>query len=334
MSQISDLKFRPIRYPNFFEYWKLAKRNPWNVFELDFLGDKQDWRTRLSAKEQNAIIRSLTAFTQAEQIVGDYWTLRVATSFKVPEIIMMARAFGDQECTHFYAYNYTEEILDLDTFNDFVGNEIARKKIEELIDKEINASSLDSLAIFSGAVEGVSLFSSFLILLSFCKDNKMPSIKRILGWSVVDEELHSIAGIELFNTFKTRENFNVTRVLEGFDAVIKNEEAFIDFILQDGDLPTIKRDEVISYLHLRANQKLQDLGLLEYGHEFYEVKNKEAAIAHNQFINSFTKGKVHGDFFTGKISDGYTASIIQNFMEINYDKKTNVFNEYAAAKIM
>ena len=57
-----------------------------------------------------------------------------------------------------------------------------------------------SLAIFSAFTEGVNLFSSFAVLLSFKLENKLKGVGQIVEWSVRDESLHSDAGCWLFRT--------------------------------------------------------------------------------------------------------------------------------------
>ena len=57
-----------------------------------------------------------------------------------------------------------------------------------------------SLAIFSAFTEGVNLFSSFAVLLSFKMRNKLKGVGQIVEWSIRDESLHSEAGCWLFRT--------------------------------------------------------------------------------------------------------------------------------------
>ena len=61
-----------------------------------------------------------------------------------------------------------------------------------------------SLAIFSAFTEGVNLFSSFAVLLSFKLDNKLKGVGQIVEWSIRDESLHSEAGCWLFRTLLAR----------------------------------------------------------------------------------------------------------------------------------
>ena len=57
-----------------------------------------------------------------------------------------------------------------------------------------------SLAIFSAFTEGVNLFSSFAVLLSFKMRNKLKGVGQIVEWSIRDESMHSNAGCWLFKT--------------------------------------------------------------------------------------------------------------------------------------
>ena len=244
---IDNLRFRPLQHPEFYEYYKLAKLNPWTVFELDFFKDKQDWINHMDDGEKAAFTRGLTNFTLTENVIGEYWSEVPAREYDVPEIVMMAREFASQESNHLIAYNQIEENFDLDTFEQFKADEDARKKVENLLD--LRSSDLyTSLAVFSGAVEGCSLFSIFALFTLFCRNNKMKTVKEILGWSAIDEELHSTAGIALFNKFcpAQRNDDMKNRIISGFDAVIANEEDFIDYVLPE-DLPIASAIDLKNY---------------------------------------------------------------------------------------
>lgn len=326
---IRNLKFRPLRYPEYFEYWKLAKRNPWTVFELDFLNDQQDWKNNLIDVEKNAITRSFSGFTQAEQVIGEYWTTNIPKLTDVPEILMMAREFGAQEGNHLHAYNYQEEIFDLDTFEDFIQNEVAVKKIQTLLDD--NSDPITSLAIFSGAAEGCSLFAIFALLCSFCGSNKMKTMKEILQWSAVDEELHSEAGIKLFHLFKDEYGYDEEKIYQGFDLIIQNEIDFIRYVMDNKDLPTMRMYHLINYVLLRANEKLMALGL-EPKYELDPVWEEGAREINREMI-LLTKGKTHGDFFAGKLSEAYTAVVTQNYTQLDYKNKHSVFEDYVRLSV-
>lgn len=316
-NNLENLRFRPLRFPQFFEAWKNAESNNWNVFEIDFLKDKQDWGNSLNDKEKKAITRALTAFTQIEQLVGEYWSSTVVNLFpEYPEIIMMARKFSSQESNHFYSYNFLEEVLGLDTFDSFLQDKEALNKVQTIMNN--SCDPMASLGVFSGAIERVSLFTSFAILSSFSRDNKMKSLREIMGWSAIDEESHATNAIALFNLFKGKYTYDENKIYEGFDSVVKNEEIFIRYIMDGQDLPSIKLESALSYLHFRANETLGMMGL---NSSTYIVENISEAHKINEEMLFLTVGKTHGDFFAGKLSDGYTSVCTHDFKTIDYSTK-------------
>ena len=338
-SRLQKLRIRPMKFPQFFEYYKLAKLNPWTVFELKFLSDKQDWINHLTPLEKAVITRALTAFTLIEELVGDYWS-RIATYYDVPEIIMMCREFSTQESNHWYSYNYIEEVFDLDTFEQFVKDKEATQKIENAIDLEGKSDKLTSLAVFSGAVEGCSLFTIFALLVMFCRNNKMNTVKDILGWSAVEESLHSRGGIDLYHVEKEKMlkedthcqydwNKHHQEVFEGFNAVMNSEIRFIEYVLPE-DLSFVTKEDLKSYLFLLGNRKLEELGLIDKTEPYY-VKNPEKAREIDRMMKTLVKGKSNSDFFNRKLSDSYIAVVSQDFTQIDYSKKRNLYREFITA---
>ena len=86
----------------------------------------------------------------------------------------MAVTFGAFETIHAEAYSLLNEELGLDNFAEFLEDEATMAKIETLMDvRDAHDGTPDwherakSLAIFSAFTEGVNLFSSFAVLLSF-----------------------------------------------------------------------------------------------------------------------------------------------------------------------
>jgi ribonucleoside-diphosphate reductase beta chain len=81
----------------------------------------------------------------------------------------MARVFADFESIHAEAYARLNEELGLDDFEAFMEDEASKAKIDRLLETPGDniAEQALSLAIFSAFTEGVNLFSSFAILMSF-----------------------------------------------------------------------------------------------------------------------------------------------------------------------
>ena len=100
------------------------------------------------------------------------------------------------------------ETLGLDNFAEFLEDPETKAKIDALLsardaDTSQWSQRAKSLAIFSAFTEGVNLFSSFAVLLSFKMRNLLKGVGQIIEWSVRDESLHSEGGCWLFRQLLT-----------------------------------------------------------------------------------------------------------------------------------
>ena len=164
--------------------------------------DITDFKSNLSDSERNVIGHVLKGFTQSEVFIQEYWGQMVGKWFKKPEIQMMAATFSAFESIHAVSYAYLNQSLGLEDFEAFLHEPTAKAKIDRLIGTKgkTKFEIARSLAIFSAFNEGVSLFSSFAILLNFSRFNKMKGLGQIIAFSIKDESLHSEAGCWLFRT--------------------------------------------------------------------------------------------------------------------------------------
>ena len=197
--------YKPFEYPEAHDFWLKQHQAHWLHTEVPMMSDVNDWKQNLSKTEKNIIGSILKGFAQTETVVNDYWTNLVTQWFKKPEIIKMAVTFGAFETIHAEAYSLLNEELGLDNFDEFLEDEATMAKIQGLMDvrdshtSEVNWSErAKSLAIFSAFTEGVNLFSSFAILLSFKLRNLLKGVGQIVEWSIIDESLHSEAGCWIF----------------------------------------------------------------------------------------------------------------------------------------
>ena len=199
--------YKPFEYPKAYDYWLKQQQAHWLHTEVPMAQDVTDWKSNLKDYEKNVIGQILKGFAQTETIVNDYWSTLVTKWFRKPEIIMMGTTLGSSETIHAEAYSLLNEQLGLDDFSEFLEDEATMAKIESLMDVRDNHDGTanwhdraKSLAIFSAFTEGVNLFSSFAVLLSFKMRNKLKGVGQIVEWSVRDESLHSEAGCWLFRT--------------------------------------------------------------------------------------------------------------------------------------
>ena len=302
--------YKPFEYPEAFDFWMKQQQAHWLHTEVPMMSDVNDWKQNLSESEKNVIGSILKGFAQTETVVNDYWSTLVTKWFRKPEIIAMAVCFANMETVHAEAYSLLNEELGLDNFSEFLEDESTMAKIQALMDvRDKNEGEPDwnerakSLAIFSAFTEGVNLFSSFAILLSFKLRNLLKGVGQIVEWSIRDESLHSEAGCWLFrqlliekpelDTPELKEAIKQAALLS-----LKLELDFIDKVYEMGDLDGCSKYDLVSFIKYRVNTKMQDLG-------YEPVVNgiDDAAIKRMKWFDSLSAGKQHTDFFANRVTN-------------------------------
>lgn len=298
-------------FPQFFEAYQKALSSIWRPQEVSFESDIRDYQNG-TRDEQEIIGGILRGFTQFECHVSDYWA-NIPTSFPKHEIAAVARAFSLSEIVHAEAYNLLSDTLGLDEFEAFLGDPVAQKKISYFLE---NRGVKESLAVFSGAGEGVSLFSSFTVLLSLNLTGRFKGIAQIISWSALDEQQHSDTGIALFRELAREEPLTPDEeagIYAGFDAVIDNEFAFLNKIFEGRTLTTINQYDVRDYILYRANDRLEKLGLTPK----YVYKQDRAAKIKDWF-HPLMAGATSTDFFAqSKDGGNYISKPTQDFLGVN-----------------
>jgi ribonucleoside-diphosphate reductase beta chain len=299
-------------YPDFFEAYHKAQSSQWRPQEVSLESDIRDWQSA-TTEEKEIIGGILRGFTQLECHVSDYWS-GVPNWFPKHEIAAVARAFALSEIVHAEAYNLLSDTLGLDEFEAFLGDPIAQQKIGYFLE---NRGVKESLAVFSGAGEGVSLFSSFAVLLSLNLTGRFKGIAQIISWSALDEQQHSDTGIALFRELIKEDPLTpeeATSIGQGFKAVLRNEEAFLDQIFNGRNLGTITLHDTKQYLRWRANERLTELGISV---PLFNV-DKEAADRIKSWFHPLMAGATSTDFFAqSKDGGNYVSKPTQDFSGVN-----------------
>jgi ribonucleoside-diphosphate reductase beta chain len=304
---ITELRphYKPFEYQTAFEFYKDQHRAHWLADEVPLSSDLNDWKLKLSESEKNLIGNILKSFAQTETYVNDYWATKVAVWFPKHEIKAMACAFADFESIHAEAYARLNEELGLDDFEAFMEDEEAKAKIDRLV--ELPGDTLRekalSLAIFSAFTEGVNLFSSFAVLMSFQLRNLMKGTGQIVEWSVRDESLHSKAGCWLFRTLM-EENPELNNpmmtidIYEACELSVGLEFDFIDKAFEMGEIEGLNKAQLKNFIKERANQKLIELG---YNPLYNDIDPN--LLKQMEWFGHLTSGKTHQDFFAGRVTD-------------------------------
>lgn len=295
----------PYLYPEAYDYWEAQQKAHWLHWEVSLNSDVNDWRFLLTDAERHVIGHILKGFAQSEVFIGDYWSNQVANYFKHFEIQAMANAFASMESIHAVAYLYLNQTLGLEDFEAFMHDEATKAKIDRLINTKgkTKRDIARSLAIFSAFNEGVSLFSSFAILLNFSRFNKLKGVGQIIAFSVRDESLHSEAGCWLFRQFVQEfpelwvDDFK-KELYEAARLTVKLEDDFIDKAFDGGDIEGMTANDLKQYIRFRTNTKLGDINLKTN----WKNVDMDAVKRITAWFEPMTSGVEMQDFFAGRVS--------------------------------
>lgn len=303
--------YRPFEYQQAYDYFLKQNQAHWLHSEIAMSSDINDWKTQLTEAEKNVIGNTLKGFIQSEIVIGDYWSRRVQKYFPKPEICMMAMTFGSFEAIHMQAYAYLNESLGLEDYTAFLYDEASKNKIENLINtpNKTKEDIAKSLAVFSAFGEGVQLFSSFAILLSFSRRNLMKGTGQIISWSIRDENMHSEAGCWLFREF-IKDNPEVftdevkKTIYDAARVAVSLEDEFIDKAFELGPIEGVDKDDLKQYIRHRANMKLEEIGLKVN----WRNVNQDA-IDRMSWFTELGLGVEHQDFFAQRPS-AYSKAVV------------------------
>lgn len=287
--------YRPILYPKALEYRKKQRQMDWLVDELSFNGDVQDWEHKLTDQERGLISKLFRFFVQGDILVADAYLDRyIPVLGKQPEVKMMMSVFAASETEHIVAYAKLLDTIGMpdEEFSKFREHEEMTAKVDYLMQFNpqdfINQLSMGedarnealkvlakTLAVYSGFMEGLQLFSSFAVLLNFSrldpdnpeKEGLMLDMGKVIEWSIRDELLHCEGMTWLFREF-IKENPQIWtdefrgEIYQACRDMVALEDAFIDLMFEGMDeVQGLKPETLKQYIRFVADRRLADLTL-------------------------------------------------------------------------
>lgn len=310
---LTDRKFyRPFEYPQYFEFFRQQNQAHWLPTEVPMESDIADYRFRLSPEEKNLVIQILRFFTQGDIEVNNNYNTKLVPAFPKPEIKMMLSAFAAMESIHVWAYSYLNDSLGLpeEEYSMFLDINSMRAKYDHLHTYKVETIEdlAMNLAVFGGFMEGVSLFSSFAILMNFPRIGKLKGVGQIVTWSIRDETLHSNGVCQLFRDLISENRYIWTdefqqKLYKACDDMVQLEDAFIDTCFEKGAVPGLTPDEVKSYIRFIADKKLHDLGL-------DKVYNETNPLT---WLDVMVNAKEHTNFFENRATEYAKGSVVSDW---------------------
>jgi ribonucleoside-diphosphate reductase beta chain len=196
--------YKPFQYPWAYQAYKVMQSLHWLPHEAPMDKDVLDWQKNLTQQEKSLLTQLFRFFTQADVDVARGYVEKYLKRFPHPELRMLMLAIGASEANHIDAYATLIDTLGLPEveFKAFLDYEAMRAKHEYMFERETGNGIADlvvDIAVFSAFGEGMQLFSSFAILMSFQRRKLMKGMTTIVEWSIRDESHHVECMIRLLH---------------------------------------------------------------------------------------------------------------------------------------
>jgi ribonucleoside-diphosphate reductase beta chain len=309
----------PYEYPSLLAYKDAIRHSYWIDTEFNFTTDIDDFKTKVSDEEREVIKRAMLAIAQIEVNVKTFWA-DMYKRMPITEVGDVGMTFAESEVRHKDAYARLIRILGLeDEFQHVIEIPAIKDRIAYLSKYLDGTRSKDnkmytkSVLLFSLFIEHVSLFSQFLIMMSFNKDkNLFKGISNVVEATSKEEEIHGNFGSEIINIIKKE---NPEWFDEEFDHLIysackkayKAEVKILEWIFEKGELDFLPKKTIEQFIQNRFNNSLQRIGMEPiFQVDFQEVEKTL------WFDIEITSTK-EGDFFYKK--------------QIDYNKKSKSITE-------
>jgi ribonucleoside-diphosphate reductase beta chain len=294
--------YKPFKYPWAVELSKKHEEIHWIEDELELSEDVQDWKTKLTEDEKEFITQVLRLFTQSDVQVGENYHELLIPKFKNNEVRNMLSSFAGREAVHQRAYALLNDTLGLpdEEYHKFLEYKEMADKIDFM--KEGDTSSHTGLALAlaqSVFNEGMSLFSSFVMLLNFQRFGKMKGMGTAVEWSIRDESLHVQGNAKLFRTFCDEHPRIVndelkSKIYEMAKNAVQLEDKFIHLAFKGNEVQGLTKEEVKQYIRHIADRRLLQLGLKT------KFRQKDNPLP---WLDWVLNGADHSNFFEKRISE-------------------------------
>lgn len=309
----------PYEYPQLLAYKDAIRHSYWIDTEYNFTTDIDDFRVKVTDEEREVIKRTMLAIAQIEVNVKTFWA-DLYKRMPITEIGDVGMTFAESEVRHKDAYARLLRILGLeDEFRTVVDIPAIKGRIEYL-KKYLDASrSKDnkmyakSVLLFSLFIEHVSLFSQFLIMMSFNKDkNLFKGISNVVEATSKEEDIHGNFGAELINIIKEEnpEWFDKDfedMIYSACKKALAAECYILDWIFEKGELSFLPKKNIKAFVMNRFNNSLMKIGM----QPMFTID--ASLLQQTHWFNVEITATKEGDFFYKK--------------QIDYNKKSKAITE-------
>ena len=265
------VNLKPYEYPPLLEFKTAIRQSYWVHDEFNFEGDVQDFHVNCTDVERGVIKKTMLAIAQIEVAVKTFWA-DIYERLPVPEIGAVGMTFAESEVRHLDAYSHLLDLLGLNEAFERVEEIPALADRIAYLDAALEGTASDhdrdfsrSILLFSIFIEHVSLFSQFLIMLSFDKHEKrFKGVANAVEATSKEEQIHGLFGVELIDI--TREEHPEwfgpefeQSVQRACRRAYEAERKMLDWIFAEGELDFLPRPTVDAFLRNKFNRSLENV---------------------------------------------------------------------------
>jgi len=299
----------PYEYPQLLKYKDAIRHSYWIDTEFNFTEDIQDFKIHISENEKDVIKKTMLAIAQIEVNVKTFWA-DMYKRMPITEVGDVGMTFAESEVRHKDAYARLLRILGLEKeFQSVIEVPAIAGRLKYLKKYLDGTRSRDdkmytkSVLLFSLFIEHVSLFSQFLIMMSFNKEkNVLKGISNVVEATSKEEEIHGNFGAEIINIIKKENPEWFDKEFEDliYSACMKAYSAecdILDWIFEKGELSFLPKETIQHFIRNRFNNSLEKIGMKS----IFEVN--EDLLDGVEWFDIEITGTKEGDFFYKKSVD-------------------------------
>lgn len=267
------VNLKPYEYPDLEEYVDAIRHSYWVHTEFNYTSDIQDIKVNLTEKERSAVTRAMLAISQIEVAVKSFWG-KIYDKMPKPEIGSVGATFAESEVRHADAYSNLIKLIGLNKeFENLMEVPAIRRRVKYLERTIANSKSIEnrdyfeSIILFSMFIENVSLFSQFLVIMSFNKHkNLLKGMSNAVEATSKEEDIHAKFGFDLVNVIKA-ENTTwwtpelIEDIIDATKAAYESEAEVVEWIFENGELDFLTKAQTLEFIKDRFNRSLNNIGI-------------------------------------------------------------------------
>jgi len=267
------VNLKPYEYPDLEEYVDAIRHSYWVHTEFNYTSDIQDIKVNLTEKERSAVTRAMLAISQIEVAVKSFWG-KIYDKMPKSEIGSVGATFAESEVRHADAYSNLIKLIGLNKeFENLMEVPAIRRRVKYLERTITNSKSIEnrdyfeSIILFSMFIENVSLFSQFLVIMSFNKHkNLLKGMSNAVEATSKEEDIHAKFGFDLVNVIKA-ENPTwwtpelIEDIIDATKVAYESEAEVVEWIFENGELDFLTKAQTLEFIKDRFNRSLNNIGI-------------------------------------------------------------------------